>query len=136
MTKKRKPETKQELEQDIQAHPERGKINGKPVVDDGRRQIRGTVPAELKRKFLRFLACYGLDNTAGLEQAIALLWKEHREVIESHERQKSEELGVSVAEIQKKSYGHIKARGRQKRLNLTGEGEKPNAVIYESGAEG
>lgn len=122
MINKRKPQTKQELEQDIQDHPERGKVNGKAVIDDARREIRGNVSAELKRKFLRFLACYGIDNSGGMEQAIALLWKEHREVVESHELHKSLELGVSVTEIQKKSYGHIKARGRQKKLNLM-EGE-------------
>ena len=120
---KRKPQTKTELEQDLQSHPERGMINGKPVVNDKRREIRGTIPAELKQKFLRVCACYGLDNTAGIEQAIALLWKEHREAVESHERQKAEEMGVTVAEIQRKSYGHSKSRSRQKRLNLMGSDE-------------
>lgn len=117
---KRKPETKTEIEQDIESHPERGIISGQPVVNDKRRDIRGTIPAELKQKFLRVCACYGIDNTAGIEQAIALLWKEHREAVESHERQKAEELGVTVAEIKRKSYGHSKARSRRKRLNLIG----------------
>lgn len=125
---KQKPQSKEELQQDIQNHPERGKINGQSVVNDARRQVRGTISAELKRKFLRVIACYGLDNSAGMEQAIALLWKEHREAVESHERQKAEELGVSVAEIQQKSYGHIKARGRQKKLNLMGGENDQNFI--------
>lgn len=123
MTNKRKPEAKQELEHDIQSHPERGKVNGEPILCDNRRLIRGSVPAELKRKFLRVIACYGIDNTSALEQAIMLLWEKHREIVESHERQKAEEFGISVAEVQKKSYGYIKARGRQKRLNLEANNE-------------
>ena len=121
---KRKPESREELEQDIQDHPERGKVNGIPVVNDTHRALRGSLPAELKQKFLRILACYGIDNSAGLQMAIALLWKEHREAVEFHELEKSTELGISVAEVRCKSYGHSKARGRQKRLNLEGRSEQ------------
>jgi hypothetical protein len=120
MVERKKPQTKQELEADSVNHPERGKVDGKPVVSDAPRELRGCVPAELKRKFLRVIACYGLDNSAGVQQALTLLWNENREAVESHERQKSEELGISVAEVQKKSYGHSKARSRQKKLNLMG----------------
>jgi hypothetical protein len=108
MVERKKPQTKQELEADSANHPERGKVDGKPVVSDAPRELRGCVPAELKR------------NSAGVQQALTLYWNENREAVESHERQKSEELGISVAEVQKKSYGHSKARSRQKKLNLMG----------------
>ena len=120
MVERKKPQTKQELEADSVNHPERGKVDGKSIVDDNARELRGCVPAELKQKFLRVIACYGLDNSAGVQQALTLLWKENREAVEAHERQKSEELGISIAEVQKKSYGHSKARSRQKKLNLMG----------------
>ena len=116
-----KPKTKAEIEQDIASHPERGKIDGVEVVLDQKREVRATVSAELKRKLLRLMACYGIDTSTGVSMALALLWKEHRETVEAHESQKAIEFDVPVSVIQEKAYGHAKARGRQKRLNLLGD---------------
>lgn len=115
-----KPTTKDELQQDIDGHPERGKINGVPVVDDSRREVRGRVSAELKRKFIRICACYGIDHSNGLEMAIAVLWSQHREAVEDHEVEKAHQFQVDKEEIKRKSYGHYKAKGREKKLNLMG----------------
>ena len=123
MTNRKKPETREQLQADIAAHPDRGMINGRKVVDDGKREIRAKVPAELKRKFLRIIACYGVGMGEGLEMAIASLWRQEQQVVKLHEQEKAQEFGVTEKEIQIKEFGHYKAVGRQKRLNLTGEGE-------------
>lgn len=123
MTKREKPQTKEQLQADIAAHPDRGMIGGRKVVDDDRREVRGKIPAELKRKFLRVIACYGVGMGEGLEMAIASLWRQEQQVVKLHEQEKAQEFGVSEKEIQIKEYGHYKAVGRQKRLNLISEEE-------------
>ena len=119
-----KPTSKQELEEDIKAHPERGKVEGINVVSDQKQELRVKVSAEIKRKFLRIIGCYGIDSSSGIEQAIILLWNEHRAAVESSEEEKAIKLNVSVEQIQSKTYGHAKARARQKRLNLAKEENK------------
>lgn len=123
MTKREKPQTKEQLQADIAAHPDRGMIGGRKVVDDAKREVRGKIPAELKRKFLRVIACYGVGMGEGLEMAIASLWRQEQQVVKLHEQEKAQEFGVSEKEIQIKEYGHYKAVGRQKRLNLIREDE-------------
>ena len=44
-------------------------------------------------------------------------------MVKLHEQEKAQEFGVSEKEIQVKEFGHYKSVGRQKRLNLTSEGE-------------
>lgn len=123
MTKREKPQTKEQLQADITAHPDRGMISGRKVVDDAKREVRAKIPAELKRKFLRVIACYGVGMGEGLEMAIASLWRQEQQVVKLHEQEKAQEFGVSEKEIQIKEYGHYKAVGRQKRLNLISEDE-------------
>ena len=118
MEKQKKPTTKSEIEQDIINHPDRGKIGGIDVFADEKREIRGRVSSELKQKFLRITACFGLDTSAGLEQALCLWWSHHKDSVESSELEKSIKFQVPISEIQKKALGNAKARGRKKRLNL------------------
>lgn len=122
MTERQKPQTRQELEEDINDHPERGMIDGKPVVNDAMREIRAKVPAESKRKFLRVIACYGVDVTTGLQMAIAALWRQEQDSVRTHEQEKALEFGVDEKQIQIKEFGHYKSRGRKRQLNM----EKPN----------
>lgn len=123
MTKREKPQTREQLQSDITAHPDRGMIGGRKVVDDAKREVRAKVPAELKRKFLRVIACYGVGMSEGLEMAIASLWRQEQQVVKLHEQEKAQEFGVSEKEIQIKEFGHYKSVGRQKRLNLISEEE-------------
>ena len=123
MTKREKPQTREQLQADIAAHPDRGMIGGRKVVDNAKREVRAKVPAELKRKLLRIIACYGVGMSEGLEMAIASLWRQEQQVVKLHEQEKAQEFGVTEKEIQIKEYGHYKAVGRQKRLNLISEDE-------------
>lgn len=123
MEKREKPTTKGEIEQDIINHPDRGKIGGIDVFANEKRDIRGQVSSELKQKFLRITACFGLDISAGLEQALCLWWTHHKDSVESSELEKALKFQVPVAEIQKKALGSAKARGRKKRLNLLSKKE-------------
>lgn len=123
MTEHKKPETKEEILNDIANHPERGKINGQDVINTSRREIRGTVAAETKRKLLRIAACYGANMGEILTMAIAALWERERINVEKHEQEKADAFGVDVKQVQRKSYGHYKAKGREKKANLGGENE-------------
>lgn len=114
-----KPRTKEEIEKDIATHPDRGLINGKKVVNDEPREVRAKIPSALKRKLLRVRACYGIDITDVLEMAVVALWRQEQLAVESHERDKAAEFGVSVQDIQMKSFGYYKDVGRRKRLNFT-----------------
>jgi hypothetical protein len=118
MTERKKPRTKQELQADIDNHPDRGMIDGKPVIDNTLREIRGKVTAETKRKFLRIISCYGVGMNEGLQMAVAALWRQEKDIVKTHEEEKAREFGVSEKEIQIKEFGHYKQRGRKKRLNL------------------
>jgi iron only hydrogenase large subunit-like protein len=120
MAERKKPETSEDLQADIEGHPDRGIIDGRKVVDDSRREIRGTISAESKRKFLRVIACYGMSMNEGLQMAVSALWRQEQEVVQNHEREKAAEFGVTQKEIQIKEFGYYKARGRAKRLNLMG----------------
>jgi hypothetical protein len=123
MTRREKPQTREQVQADIESHPDRGMINGHKVVDDAKREVRAKVPAELKRKLLRVIACYGVGMSEGLEMAIASLWRQEQQVVKLHEQEKALEFGVTEKEIQVKEFGHYKAVGRQKRLNLISEGD-------------
>lgn len=118
MSDRKQPQSQEEIQADIQNHPQRGKINGEDVVARDRREIRGTCSAESKRKLLRVMGCYGWDMGEGLNAAIAALWSKERENVEAHEREKIEKFGVSNSEIQSKTYGAYKARGRAKKANF------------------
>ena len=123
MTERKKLETKEEILSDIANHPERGKINGQDVIATGRREIRGTVAGETKRKLLRNAACYGANMGEILTMAIAALWERERINVERHEQEKADSFAVDVKQIQVKSYGHYKAKGRERKSNLGGEND-------------
>ena len=114
-----KPRTREEIEKDIATHPDRGLINGKKVVNDEPREVRAKIPSALKRKVLRIGACYGMDITDVIKMAVAALWRQEQLAVESHEREKAAEFGVSVQDVQMKSFGHYKNVSRRKRLNFT-----------------
>ena len=118
MTERKKPRTKQELQADIDNHPDRGMIDGKPVIDSTLREIRGRVTAETKRKFLRIISCYGVGMNEGLQMAVAALWRQEKDIVKTHEEEKAQQFGVTEEEIQIKEFGYYKQRGRKKRLNL------------------
>lgn len=118
MTTRKKPITPEEVQSDIDNHPDRGKINGEPVLALDRRQVRGTCSGEAKRKLIRVMAVYGWDFSEGLSAAIATLWDKERHNVEAHEQEKAERFGVSIQEIRSKEFGIYKDRSRRKRANL------------------
>ena len=123
MTERKKPQSKQEIRDDVDNHPERGKINGEPILALDRREVRGSCSGESKRKLLRIMATYGWDMSEGLSAAIASLWNKERENVEAHEREKAERFGVTAQEIQNKEFGIYKDRGRRKKANLEANNE-------------
>lgn len=90
------------------------------IVGNRRCEIRASIPENLELDFIRVCACYGMDVATGLTMAIASLWNESREEVESYEKEKSTELGISAAEFRRRIYGRSKSRSRQKKINLMG----------------
>ncbi|MDF5733871.1 MAG: hypothetical protein PUP92_39345 [Rhizonema sp. PD38] len=118
MTEKRQPQTPEEIQADIESHPERGKINDEYVLALDRREVRGSCSGESKRKLIRIMAVYGWDMSEGLSSAIAALWDKERQNVEAHEREKAEYFNVDTKEVRNKQFGIYKDRGRRKKANL------------------
>lgn len=114
-----KSHTQETLRADIENHPDRGMINGKKVVNSDPREVRAKISSALKQKLLRVAGCYGMDVTQTVEMAIAALWRQEHQAVESHEQSKALDLDVSMSDIRFKTCGHYKDVGRRKRLNLT-----------------
>jgi hypothetical protein len=119
MTARKKPVTPEEVQDDIDNHPDRGKINGEPVLALDRQEVRGTCSGEAKRKLIRVMSVYGWDFSEGLSMAIAALWDKERHNVEAHEQEKAQKFGVTTQEIRNKEYGAYKDRSRRKRANIT-----------------
>lgn len=119
MSARKKPVTNEELLEDIESHPDRGRINGEEVLALDRREVRGTCSGEAKRKLIRVMAVYGWDFSEGLSSAIAALWNKERENVEAHEAEKAAKFNVDVQQIRVKEYGAYKDRSRRKKANLS-----------------
>jgi hypothetical protein len=58
----KKPETLEELLDDRNSHPNRGKINGKPVVKSGSTELRGKIPKPLYDQMIYITRAFSLGK--------------------------------------------------------------------------
>lgn len=122
MTKKKKPQTPEEVQIDIESHPERGKLNGDEVVAFDKVEFRGSVPREIYRLALEVGGATGDDKSTILSKALEEYVLRRLTLLERSESIKAEKFGVSRLEIRSKTFGAYKAKGRAKRANLDSEG--------------
>jgi len=122
MTKQNKPETPEEVQIDIESHPERGKLNGDEVVAFDKVEFRGSVPREIYRLALEVGGATGDDKSSILTKALEEYVLRRLPLLERSESIKAEKFGVSRLEIRSKTFGAYKAKGRAKRANLDSEG--------------
>ena len=121
MVKRKKPQTPEEVQIDIEEHPERGKLNDDEVVAFDKVEFRGSVPREIYRLALEVGGATGDDKSSILTKALEEYVLRRMPLLERSESIKAEKFGVSRLEIRSKTFGAYKAKGRAKRANLQGE---------------
>jgi hypothetical protein len=121
MTKRKKPQTPEEVQIDMASHPERGKLNGDEVVAFDKVEFRGSVPREIYRLALEVGGATGDDKSSILTKALEEYVLRRLPLLERSESIKAEKFNTTRLEIRSKTFGAYKAKGRAKRANLQGE---------------
>lgn len=126
MTKRKQPATPEELEKDIEKHPERGQLNGEEVIRFDSVELRGQIPREMYRRFLEIAGAQGMTKGQALLTAIASWVSQpgNQALLDHFLSLQSEKHGKSRVEIRSKIFGAYKKTARLRRRNLgTGEEE-------------
>ena len=118
MTKRKKPQTPEEVQIDIANHPERGKLDGDEVVAFDKVEFRGSVPREMYRLALEVGGATGDDKSIILTKALEEYVLRRLPLLERSESVKAEKFGVGRLQIRSKTFGAYKAKGRAKKANL------------------
>jgi hypothetical protein len=135
MTQKRKkPETPDELQADIENHPERGMFKADndgrlvPAVRVNSIEVRGDIPAEAYEMLLIIWGAKGLEKGGGVKDMVMQYITDlgNLQLAQRKEQMKAEVFGVSPRDVRSKVKGFYKARGRERRARL----------VYKPGEEG
>ena len=113
-----KPQTAQEIEQDIQNHPDRGLVNGVPIVCMKKRVFSGRVSDELYRQALIVGGSMGLTQDEILTIALSKFASDpgYQALKNASLQIKAEKHGISVRQVINKIFGIYKAVTRSERL--------------------
>jgi len=119
---KRKPTTPDELKADIEGNPDRGTINGVPIIRAELDEIRVKIPKELHREFLIWAGLTGKTKSSAVEHAITVLLSDPgvAAFIARRLAEKAELHETTVPEVRNGILGHFKKIARQSRAKLTG----------------
>lgn len=119
MTRK-KPETKEDILDDIQAHPDRGMLDGEDVVRFESINIQFTLPRELENQLLEIGACLGMSKSDVLRHAIASFVSQpgNQAMISRWQENKGKKYGVEQPEIKNKVFGSYKKIARRHKSRL------------------
>ncbi len=112
------PQTTEELKADIESHPERGRVENKPLVKFEPKEISGYIPESLYDEFIQSGAAMGLDKDNLLLTAITKFVTDPgvialRQAFLSRKAQKHD---TTTLEIHSKIIGAYKGHLRLKRL--------------------
>lgn len=112
------PETIKELTTDIENHPERGRLDGKPLVKFEPKEISGFIPESLYEEFLQSGAAMGLDKDNLLLAAITKFVTDPGVIAirQAFLARKAEKHQTTTLEIHSKIIGAYKGHTRLKRL--------------------
>lgn len=120
MSSQKKPQTPEEIQSDIDNHPERGMLRREDgelaeVVRFDTVDLNGSIPKELYRVLLEIWGAKGMTKTDGLRD-MASQYATHQgnlQLVKRSQQQKSELYGVTETEVRKKVFGAYKKRSRQ-----------------------
>lgn len=112
----RKPTNSDELQQDIDNHPERGKLNGEDVVKFDSETFQLSIPKELYRVLLEIGGSMGLTKREVFLMALSRFATDAGNIalLERSQSIKAEKHNVSVVEVRSKVLGAYKRVGREK----------------------
>jgi len=124
MTKRKQPETPDELNKDIETHPDRGQIDGEEVVRFDSVELRGQIPREMYRRFLEIAGAQGMTKGQALLTAIASWVSQpgNQAMLNHFLSLQSEKYNQSRVEVRAKIFGAYKKTARLRRKNLQKEG--------------
>jgi hypothetical protein len=112
------PESLEELAIDLESHPERGKLDGKPLIKFELKEISGTIPESLYDEFIQSGAAMGLDKDNLLLAAITKFVTDPGVIAlrQAFLSRKAEKHNTTTLEIHSKIIGAYKGHIRSKRL--------------------
>ena len=120
MVSRKKPQTPEELQADIETHPERGMLRREDgdlaeVVRFDTVDLNGSIPKEMYRVLLEIWGAKGMTKADGLRD-MASQYVTHQgnlQLVERSQQQKSELYGVTRTEVRSKVFGAYKKRSRE-----------------------
>lgn len=118
-TSYQKPTTQEQLISDRDAHPDRGRIDGKDIVRFDTVEVSGDISRQLCRLLLQTAASMGMSKEDAVVAAIQC-WvsqPENRAMREEFITHVMEIRDVPRSEAVSKIYGSYKKLGRTQRLN-------------------
>jgi hypothetical protein len=122
------PETTEELRADIESHPERGRVDEKPLVKFESKEISGFIPESLYEEFIQSGAAMGLDKDNLLLAAITKFVTDPGVIAlrQAFLARKAQKHDKTILEIHSKIIGAYKGHTRVKRLkSLEDDAKKP-----------
>ena len=122
------PETVKDLTTDLENHPERGKLDGKPLVKFDPKEISGFIPESLYEEFIQSGAAMGLDKDSLLLAAITKFVTDPGVIAirQAFLARKAEKHNTTTLEIHSKIIGAYKGHTRRKRLKSLGDNGSEN----------
>lgn len=111
---RKKPESQEELQQDIESHPERGQINGEDVVRFDTTTVQLAIPIELYRQLLDAGAALGMNKKDIFNHAIASFVSHPGTVamVRQWYEMKCDKYQVAKTEVRSKVLGSYKKTAR------------------------
>lgn len=117
---RKKPETPDKLNQDIEQHPERGMINGEDVVRFKTIKLQVDIPREQELALLQFGATQGMSKTEVIRHALAVFnsLPSTVECVKAWQEQRAMKFDTDTKAIRNKVYGSYKKVARLHRAKL------------------
>jgi hypothetical protein len=119
-TRRKKPTTQEELEQDLVDHPERGMLDGEDVVRFDKTTLQFAIPKEMYRVMLEIGAAKGLSQTQIFIDAFSQYISSPGNIalVQHWQQIKAEKHNVSRFTIRGKVLGSYKKVGRERRRRM------------------
>jgi hypothetical protein len=118
LERRENPHNTEDLRADIETHPDRGRLEDKPIVKFEPKEISGFIPENLYDEFLQSGAAMGLDKDALLLAAITKFVTDPGVIAlrQAFINRKALKHNTTTLEIHSKIIGAYKGRTRLKRL--------------------
>jgi len=115
--KKKQPQTAEELQKDIESHPDRGKLEEEPVVRFDSKDLSGSIPRTLYNEFLLICGSKGYNKSQGLTEAVSqwVASEGNQAAKENFLKRKAQQHNVSESEVASKVFGCFKDAGRRRK---------------------